>query len=111
MYYIRENYLFYQTLKKKILIVLEKRLFYLYQNALKTIRLYLFVIQIIILFVIQIIILFIIQKEKGQGKDKKDKERTERTERTRKGQKGQEKDQKGQEKDNKGHPLEIFWSF
>ena len=70
-------------------IVLEKRLLYLYQNDLKTIRLYLFVIQIIILFIFQIIIffifqifiifiikiviLFIIQKEKGQGKDRPDR--------------------------------------
>jgi len=42
-------------------IILEKGLLYLYQNDLKTIRLYLFVIQIIIFFIFQIFILFIIQ--------------------------------------------------
>ena len=42
-------------------IILEKKLLYLYQNYLKTIRLYLFVIQIINLFIFQIIILFVIQ--------------------------------------------------
>ena len=39
----------------------EKTHIYLYQNDLKTIRLYLFVIQIIILFIFQIFILFIFQ--------------------------------------------------
>ena len=80
-------------------IILEKRLLYLYQNDLKTIRLYLFIIQIIILFIFQIVILFIFQivilfifqKEERQGNDK---------ERTRKGQgKDKERTRKEQGKD------------
>ena len=41
-----------------MLIIFEKRSIYLHQNDLKTWRLYLFIIQIIILFIFQIFIYF-----------------------------------------------------